>query len=329
LSTNNDEEPIVIPKVTIKTIDDEVSTPKVTIKPIPKPIELCPTLAQPLEIVTSTKVVESGQDSPRIILKINKGSSTTTTETTPKKLHSPVVTVIEDSNDEPKAPARQKNDLKRAHSEVVDEIPSPVEAKKAKTQPQKEADDDVIMVNSEPVQEQSQKEPIKVQETQSNFKEILRMTRQKQQQLAAQEAVVDANKNGKHDKLTSRLMAENDTGSSSDCVIIDEPVVVVEKLDTFSIAKHKKRLSEEQRPESPPPVVVKRRGRPKKLVTPIVIPDERSRTEDEDSQADCQTDPLALPPTIEEQMDEDSNQNNTGGEEAEDSETIDSKGTPR
>jgi hypothetical protein len=278
-----------------------------------------------LEIVTSTKVVESGQDSPRIILKINKGSSTTTTETTPKKIHSPVV--IEDSNDEPMP--KQKNDLKRVHAEPVEETAA-VEAKKAKLvnsqepQIQIQDDDDVIVVNNDaaeekPVEEASTKQPSKVVETHTNFKEILRMTRHKHQQMVAQESLAEANKNGKHDKLTSKLMAENDTGSSSDCMIIEEPVVVVEKLDKFSIAKHKKRLSEDQTPVETTPVP-KKRGRPKKITTPIVVAEE-PRTEDEDSQS-CQTDPLALPPTIEE-VDDDSNQNHTGGEEAEDS------GTPR
>ena len=337
-STGNEDEEaaIVIPKVTIKTIDDEVSTPKVTLKPIPKPVELCPILAQPLEIVTSTKVVESGQDSPRIILKINKGSSTTT-EATPKKPQSPVVTVIEDSNDEKPLP-KIKNDMKRPHQEPVEEVAEPKKQKIVNHVPTKEEDEDVIIVNSQVEETKKVEEMVKptskIQESQANFKEILRMTRQKHQQMtAANEIVVETNKNGKHekhekhDKLTSKLLAEIDTGSSSDCMIIDEPIVVVEKLDSFSIANHKKRLSEEYtRPESPP-VIKRLRGRPKK--TPIIMTDERSRTEDEDSQS-CQTDPLALPPVVEEEDDSNQIGGNSGDEDGEDSSgTADSKGTPR
>lgn len=95
------EENIVIPKVTIKPIvnpDDDsqqesetLITPKITIKPIPKPLDI----TQPLEVVTSFPISSTGgnsslvvstlkssmssfespdsqQQSPRIILKINK-----------------------------------------------------------------------------------------------------------------------------------------------------------------------------------------------------------------------------------------------------------------
>ncbi|XP_049529874.1 supporter of activation of yellow protein isoform X2 [Anopheles darlingi] len=79
--------PIIIPKVTIKTLANPsgqeteiISTPKVTLKPIPKPS------AHQSESVLGTEsgrnaspVTTDAQDSPRIILKINKGSSSTTT----------------------------------------------------------------------------------------------------------------------------------------------------------------------------------------------------------------------------------------------------------
>lgn len=95
-------ENIIIPKVTIKPIinpnnesndAEPLVTPKITIKPIPKPLDI----TQPLEIVTSSpataiKLSEStaneSQQSPRIILKINK----TTSETISKS-----VTDVEDS----------------------------------------------------------------------------------------------------------------------------------------------------------------------------------------------------------------------------------------
>ncbi|XP_035796308.1 supporter of activation of yellow protein-like isoform X2 [Anopheles albimanus] len=79
--------PIVIPKVTIKTLANAsgqeteiISTPKVTLKPIPKPV------AHQSESVLGSEssrnaspVTADALDSPRIILKINKGSSSTTT----------------------------------------------------------------------------------------------------------------------------------------------------------------------------------------------------------------------------------------------------------
>ncbi|XP_049300881.1 uncharacterized protein LOC125774746 isoform X1 [Anopheles funestus] len=112
-SCEESRKPIVIPKVTIKTLANPrsqeteiMSTPKVTLKPIPKPQDEIVVTGNLLErhlllntggssIVannagpsapnsmpgTSTSV-GSGQDamdSPRIILKINKGSSSTTT----------------------------------------------------------------------------------------------------------------------------------------------------------------------------------------------------------------------------------------------------------
>ncbi len=100
-SEQNTTENIIIPKVTIRPIinpnneaDDTTETlitPKITIKPIPKPLDI----TQPLEIVTTPpttaiKLTESSmnesQQSPRIILKINK----TTSETISKS-------VVEDS----------------------------------------------------------------------------------------------------------------------------------------------------------------------------------------------------------------------------------------
>uniref|UniRef100_A0A182JUL6 Uncharacterized protein n=1 Tax=Anopheles christyi TaxID=43041 RepID=A0A182JUL6_9DIPT len=95
--------PIVIPKVTIKTLANPrsqeteiLSTPKVTLKPIPKPQDEA--TGSPSERHSSlanntghsptnsacllgsiSGSLSDGLDSPRIILKINKGSSSTTT----------------------------------------------------------------------------------------------------------------------------------------------------------------------------------------------------------------------------------------------------------
>lgn len=152
-------ENIIIPKVTIKPIinpnsseaDDSETlvTPKITIKPIPKPLDI----SQPLEIVTSppsaiklTEASNESQQSPRIILKINK----TTSETISKN-----VVDIEDnvtnqqqqqqqkdvpSNNAlskkqqqfPLTPSGAENDLKRANSTIIQ---TPVENKRLKLDP--------------------------------------------------------------------------------------------------------------------------------------------------------------------------------------------------
>ncbi|XP_050079342.1 mucin-17 [Anopheles maculipalpis] len=108
-SCEESRKPIVIPKVTIKTLANPgsqeteiLSTPKVTLKPIPKPLEEALVAGNALDrhlmlntslssIVTNNASHHSptnstagsgsmdGMDSPRIILKINKGSSSTTT----------------------------------------------------------------------------------------------------------------------------------------------------------------------------------------------------------------------------------------------------------
>ncbi|XP_035899937.1 mucin-19 isoform X2 [Anopheles stephensi] len=108
-SCEETRKPIVIPKVTIKTLANPgsqeteiLSTPKVTLKPIPKPQEDAVATGNALDrhlmlstglssVVTNNASHHSptnsttgsglpdASDSPRIILKINKGSSSTTT----------------------------------------------------------------------------------------------------------------------------------------------------------------------------------------------------------------------------------------------------------
>uniref|UniRef100_A0A182VGF7 Uncharacterized protein n=1 Tax=Anopheles merus TaxID=30066 RepID=A0A182VGF7_ANOME len=96
-SCDDSHKPIVIPKVTIKTLANPrgqeteiLSTPKVTLKPIPKPqddaagspVERHPPLANNTGHSPTNSAaagMPDGTDSPRIILKINKGSSTTST----------------------------------------------------------------------------------------------------------------------------------------------------------------------------------------------------------------------------------------------------------
>lgn len=150
-SEQTTSENIIIPKVTIKPIinpnnesDDSETlvTPKITIKPIPKPLDI----SQPLEIVTTPttaiKLTESStnesQQSPRIILKINK----TTSETISKN-----VVDVEDSvthqKDVPSNNAISKkaqfpitvssaeNDLKRTNSIIQ----TPVDNKRLKLDP--------------------------------------------------------------------------------------------------------------------------------------------------------------------------------------------------
>uniref|UniRef100_A0A182VQW4 PHD-type domain-containing protein n=1 Tax=Anopheles minimus TaxID=112268 RepID=A0A182VQW4_9DIPT len=114
-SCDESRKPIVIPKVTIKTLANPgsqeteiMSTPKVTLKPIPKPQDenlvtgnllerhllmgagvssnvtksaspIATNSSMMLGCTTSTGSSQDAMDSPRIILKINKGSSSTTT----------------------------------------------------------------------------------------------------------------------------------------------------------------------------------------------------------------------------------------------------------
>lgn len=102
-------QPETVPKMIIKTLppkslpnaaEQQQQLPKITVKPIPKqdlpptqPTEPSPSsnssVHQPLEVATTTnsKTLDSGCDSPRIILKINKGSSCTSTipAVTPEK----------------------------------------------------------------------------------------------------------------------------------------------------------------------------------------------------------------------------------------------------
>uniref|UniRef100_A0A182MHG3 Uncharacterized protein n=1 Tax=Anopheles culicifacies TaxID=139723 RepID=A0A182MHG3_9DIPT len=119
-SCEESRKPIVIPKVTIKTLANPgsqeteiMSTPKVTLKPIPKPQDenfvtgnllerhllssssvssIVANSANPTvtnSFLGSTASAGSGQegmDSPRIILKINKGSSSTTTTSSGEQL---------------------------------------------------------------------------------------------------------------------------------------------------------------------------------------------------------------------------------------------------
>lgn len=144
-------EPIFISKVTIKTIPNPknlemelISTPKLTMKPVPK-LDSQPTKPSPqyepstnsehppLEVTTSSsKTPDSGCDSPRIILKINKGSSCTTTTSAAQS--TPVTPPVE-KKDEPIANNAEEtvNDLKRSVPESSTcESPDVPETKKIK-----------------------------------------------------------------------------------------------------------------------------------------------------------------------------------------------------
>lgn len=135
-------ENIIIPKVTIKPIinpnselDDSETlvTPKITIKPIPKPLDI----SQPLEIVTSPspviKVTESSanesQQSPRIILKINKTTSETIsknvdiedslTNLQQQQKDVPSNNAISRKQQFPITQSSAENDLKRTNSSII------------------------------------------------------------------------------------------------------------------------------------------------------------------------------------------------------------------
>lgn len=155
-SQEQSTENIVIPKVTIKPIVDPnnleadlevLVTPKITIKPIPKPIDI----TQPLEVVINSEKVSGGgarnstsssshaefvssisdtsasidsQQSPRIILKINK-------TVIPNSQQSPSSTIaeLETASTVPviKHVYSQENDLKRPNTDTLD-----IEPKKGK-----------------------------------------------------------------------------------------------------------------------------------------------------------------------------------------------------
>lgn len=131
IKPNHDESAnIVIPKVTIKPIvnNDQVSTetlvtPKITIKPIPKPVAVADPTLQPLEIVvTSGEFVSSipdlcqssvdGQQSPRIILKINKASKESPV-VVPTNQQQPQESI--DQNAQISSSSSTSNELKRTH----------------------------------------------------------------------------------------------------------------------------------------------------------------------------------------------------------------------
>lgn len=122
---NPHDENIVIPKVTIKPVvnpnentdpkaEAQLVTPKIILKPIPKPIE------KPLEIITGGQgspfrnSENESQQSPRIILKINKHTTSQTKESA--TLTSSTIIAEEPRCDSPQ-PAKQ-NELKRSNHET-------------------------------------------------------------------------------------------------------------------------------------------------------------------------------------------------------------------
>lgn len=115
---------IVIPKVTIKPVinpnessntanNDTMSkvTPKIILKPIPKPID------KPLEIITCpgspfrTTGEHEGQQSPRIILKINKNASSQCKES--KSMLSSTTIITEEPANQSEQSSTSHNDNKR------------------------------------------------------------------------------------------------------------------------------------------------------------------------------------------------------------------------
>lgn len=156
------DENIVIPKVTIKPVlnpndgpdvcssEQPRVTPKIILKPIPKPID------KPLEIITapgspfsrSSEASES-QQSPRIILKINKNATSQTTEaillTKPSSmLASPSIhtttagTTEAQTNSTDSKSSITQNELKRLSSTTK------THAKKLKLMTESEDEDDVV-----------------------------------------------------------------------------------------------------------------------------------------------------------------------------------------
>lgn len=165
-------EPCIIPKFTIKTISTDSSeissAPKVTLKQVPSPDPKTPSpppphdpstanseQQQPPEVTTSS----SGCDSPRIILKINKGSSCTTTsaaqsipavpekeEPSANKVEEPVNdlkrSIPEKSSPEPTSDAPEVKKIKLNHQSVI--VPNQVATKMPPT-----VDNDVIVIDDD------------------------------------------------------------------------------------------------------------------------------------------------------------------------------------
>lgn len=160
------DENIIIPKVTIKPVlnpndgpdvcssEQPRVTPKIILKPIPKPID------KPLEIITApgspfsrSSEANESQQSPRIILKINKNATSQTTEaillTKPSlMLASPIIhttvagtetqTNSSDSYASSPKSSTLQNDLKRLSTVAT------TNAKKLKLMAESEDDDDVV-----------------------------------------------------------------------------------------------------------------------------------------------------------------------------------------
>lgn len=126
---NTHDDNIVIPKVTIKPVvnpnetldplaaEAQLVTPKIILKSIPKPIE------KPLEINTGGQgspfrnSENESQQSPRIILKINKNTTSQTKESA--TLTSTTIIAEEPRSDSPQPP-KQQNELKRPSNHESD-----------------------------------------------------------------------------------------------------------------------------------------------------------------------------------------------------------------
>lgn len=328
-------EPILIPKFTIKTIptnskskDSETdSAPKITLKQIPEPDREQTTPPpphdpsteesdqQPPEVSTSSsKTPDSGCDSPRIILKINKGSSCTTTsaaQSTPavplekeeplaNKVEEPVNDLkrsIPEPSPEPSSDVPELKKIKLNHQTVI--VPNQV----AKMPP---VENDVIVIDDDsksdmgedpiPAQVDVQVEKVRTpsplieipksneaptaktietpatvsQEEGNKLKEMLFQAKRQRaktptphmdprpKRTAAIHAIPASVLLKRHpttssspvavpviqpipeaerpvsNNITSVLLLENDEGSSSDCMIIEDPLTLAEKNGTSS-----------------------------------------------------------------------------------------------
>lgn len=152
MSNTHDDNNIVIPKVTIKpvvnpndTLDQtnaeaQLVTPKIILKSIPKPIE------KPLEIITGGQgspfrnSENESQQSPRIILKINKNTTSQTKESSTLTSTTIIAEEPHTRTDSPQ-PSKQ-NELKRSNHE------SDIQVKKQKL------NDDVVQLLSSDSDEQ-------------------------------------------------------------------------------------------------------------------------------------------------------------------------------
>lgn len=224
LNDDQQDEQIVIPKVTIKPIidpnnDNELEnhmqalvTPKITIKPIPKPVDI----TQPLEIVTNTSKFNDGeqQNSPRIILKINKDNQ-----------GNQEVTIKNDSNND-----HHVSSLNNMDDEIDSETITAEVVKKAKLDRSAKSIEVTTKENERP---RRRKKQILYDETKSNVVTRKNQKLSRSSVIAADNGIILQDNSSSSSSfptdlvnkalhpLTDNIILTSD-GSSSDCIVVED-----------------------------------------------------------------------------------------------------------